>query len=288
MVQKIIALALLSGLILLAATVSTELSLGSNLRSLTIVLGGTFLATLIAYPWRRFIDLAATLKTAFGPPTVDVETHLAQLIRLARLYRFKGPRELDYAAQRVGDDLLRFGAELVADGKSRAEVSDALERECELRLSRLESQINILQTMSRLAPAFGLAGTLIGLIKMFGRITNPSELGVGMSVALLTTFYGIIIANLVLTPLSRKLKEFARAEATIMSLTVEGVLSMVEHDHPASIDHRLRTQFMPSRPQAAGAKSRSRGVVRALPAPERRSEARPARSKEKRVASARG
>lgn len=243
MLQKVVAIALLGGLVILAAMVGTELSLYANLRSLIIVLGGTVMATMIAYPWRQMLDAARTLKTSFGPPRTELNRLLTAMVELARVYRFLGPRELEFRARRLDDDLILFGSELVADGKGKAEVVEGLERECDLSLSALETQMSLFQTMGRLAPAFGLAGTLIGLIKMFGQIASPTELGVGMAVALLTTFYGIMISNLVLLPLSKKVREYARQEATRMTLIIEAMGAMADHEHPTAIDHRLRSRF---------------------------------------------
>lgn len=243
--QKMIALTFLIGLVLLSAVVSTELSFSANLRSLIIVLGGTFLTTTIAYPWSRFKETLAILQTTFNHrPAGRIDFYIGEIVRLARVSRFQGNRVLDDEAQKVDNDLLRLGLEMVADGRKRLEVRDVLDKEFELHVSLRESQISVLQTMARMAPAFGLAGTLVGLMKMFTQLSDPSKLGMGMAVALLTTFYGIMVANLVLLPMARKLKEYIRFEARIMALIMEGVMAILDGEHPTAVDHRLRSGFL--------------------------------------------
>ncbi len=247
--QKISALVLLTGVILLSTAVSTELSVGANLRSIVIVLGGTFLGALIAYSVSQFKELVFVLRSAFTLSPTHPEVYVDQIVRLARVSRFRGARALDALAHETENDFLRLGMELVADGKDHREIRDVLEKEYELYFNHRDSQINMLQTMARLAPAFGLAGTLIGLMKMFSHLTDTSGLGVGMSVALLTTFYGIMIGNLLFLPLARKLKEFTRREAVIMALILEGTVGILEQEHPSNLDHRLRALFLNRRSQ---------------------------------------
>ena len=264
MLQKMIALIFLLGLVLLSAVVSTELSLSANIRSMVIVIGGTFLTTAIAYPWTRFKETLSVLTQTFNyRDEGQTEGYIEEIVRLSRVNRFQGVRALDEEAQNVGNNFLKLGLELVADGRSRYEIRDVLDKEFELHVSHRESQIGILQTMARMAPAFGLAGTLVGLMKMFTQLSDPSQLGMGMAVALLTTFYGIMVANLVLLPLSRKLKEYLRFEARGMALVVEGIMAIADNEHPTAVDHRLRAGFL-SQLEQKRAQGKQKGPRRVL------------------------
>ncbi len=245
--QKVLVLGLMGGVVALSLVPSSDLSLGSNLRSLAIVLGGTFLATLIAYPWRRFKELWALINEAYHPRQGQAEEALGQIVRLARIGRLKGLRALDGEAKRADNDIIRLGAELVADGRSRTEVREALDKEFEIFFSERESLINMLQTMGRLAPAFGLAGTVVGLIQMFDQLSNLNGIGAGMSVALLTTLYGIMVSNLAFLPLARKLKEHTAGEAMLLSLIQEGVMGIHDNEHASTLDNRLRALFINER-----------------------------------------
>ena len=118
---------------------------------------------------------------------------------------------------------------------------DRLEQEFEFFVSRRDAQRAILNLMGRLAPAFGLAGTMIGLIRMLHTIKDPSEVTAGMSVALLTTFYGIMMANLIILPLERKLNELTRAQAVEMTLISEGIMGLALEDNGAAMQARLST-----------------------------------------------
>jgi len=258
--QRILAIFLLGGVILILGAVSTELSWQANLRSMAMVVGGTFLATLIAYPWDRFKEMGRSLRAAFSTESVSLETYIDQIVSLARDSRFKGVRVLEARAKETGNDFLRLGIELAADGRSRFETREALEKEYEIYLSNREAQVNILATMARLAPAFGLAGTLIGLIRMLNQLSDPSSLGLGMSLALLTTLYGILLANILLQPLARKLREFTRQETLVMAMITEGVLGILNQDHPSLIDHRLRSLFLEKRTKVLGPLSGSKPV----------------------------
>jgi chemotaxis protein MotA len=148
---------------------------------------------------------------------------------------------LEAQAKRTGNIFLEMGVAMVVDEKPASQIRERLEQEFDFMVSRREGQRAVLSLMGRLAPAFGLAGTMIGLIRMLHTISDPTEVAAGMSVALLTTFYGIMLANLVILPLERKLNEKNRAEAVEMSLITEGIMGLCNEENGAAMDARLNS-----------------------------------------------
>ena len=134
---------------------------------------------------------------------------------------------------------LRKGVELVADGYDRFDIRNIMERDYELYFSQKESQINILNTLAKLAPVFGFVGTIIGLINVLSEMGNPEHIGKGMALALLTTFYGLLFANFLFLPLAKKLSEHIKAEATALNVILDGIMDIADLKNSRSISHRL-------------------------------------------------
>jgi len=169
-----------------------------------------------------------------------------------------GPRDLSAAAAKVENPFLRKGIELVLDEYDRFEIHVIMEKEYELYLSRKESEISILNTLARLSPAFGFVGTIIGLISVLNNMGDPSELGTGMALALLTTFYGLVFANFVFQPMAKKLTEHLRDDAVQHSIVMEAVLDIAEAKNPLALSHRLST-YIDFGGSSAAAPPRARG-----------------------------
>jgi chemotaxis protein MotA len=116
-----------------------------------------------------------------------------------------------------------------------------MEKDYELYFSRKESQVNVLNTLAKLAPVFGFVGTIIGLINVLNHVEDPAQIAKGMALALLTTLYGILLANFLFYPLSKKLSEYTKAETTVLNLILEGIMDIAEQKTSASISHRLNS-----------------------------------------------
>ena len=136
---------------------------------------------------------------------------------------------------------MRKGIELVVDGYDRYEIRTIMEKEYDLYFSRRESQGNVLNTLAKLAPVFGFVGTIIGLINVLANMGEPAEIGKGMALALLTTFYGLLFANFLFLPLSKKLSEHTKNEATLLNVIMEGIVDISEEKNSKSISHRLQS-----------------------------------------------
>jgi len=246
-------------LIFTALLLGSDLAIFINPAGLLLVVGGTVAGALIAFPWQTIRDLWQEIKAMGRRRVMSCEELQHIFVQLARLQRTEGVRTLEAAAQKTGNAFLQMGLALVVDDRPREEIRERLEQEFEFFLSRRESQRGVLSLMGRLAPAFGLAGTMIGLIRMLHTIKDPAAVTEGMSVALLTTFYGIMLANLLILPLERKLNELTRAEAVEMTLITEGLMGLEAEENGAAIFARLSSYHWalpaaPRRPAPAASK----------------------------------
>jgi chemotaxis protein MotA len=237
--KKVALIAVAAFFALTALALGADLAMFINPIGLILVVGGTLTGVFLAFPLQNLADLWETLKKINNPKMFGTERLVRIFVGLAKLKRKHGVRVLEAAAGKTGNDYLELGVALVADDRPINEIRDRLEQEFEFFVSRRDSQRAVLSLAGRLAPAFGLAGTMIGLIRMLHMIKDPSEVTAGMSVALLTTFYGIMLANLLILPLERKVNELTRSEAVEMTLITEGIMGLAADDNGAAMDARL-------------------------------------------------
>lgn len=241
MKQKyILGLALLVFL-LLAANVVQDTTTFMNLKSAALVLGGALMSVCLAYSPSTMRELFKALKDSFGPVNKDMEGLVKKIERLAYLNRRSGVKAMENELADVENLYLKKGAELILDGYDRFDIRMAMEKEYELFLSRRESLHNIMNTLTRLTPAFGFVGTIIGLINVLGNMDSSPEIGKGMALALLTTFYGLLFSNFLFLPLSRKLVEKTREEGTIQNIILEGIVAIAEDKNSKAISYRLHS-----------------------------------------------
>ncbi len=215
-----------------------EIGLASNLNALMIVLGGTFAATLMAYPWRKIVWTFGILKKAFRQEE-DVDSTIKTIVDLTRAYRQGGIRTLEQKGEELPPGLLKNSVELMAFQCPREKIEQVVQKESQLTCLQYESGYKILYSMARLAPALGLTGTIVALIRVFGHITDPKSLVEYMAIALLNTFYGVVFANLCFVPLSNKLREFMDSEETRLGLIQEGILDLYDQENPRAMQAKL-------------------------------------------------
>jgi chemotaxis protein MotA len=252
--------ALLVGVAALA--LGGDLALFVNPIGLLLVVGGTLAGVFLAFPLDTLRDLWHQLCSLAKRKVLSNQELERIFYDFARLQRAEGALALEEPARAAGNPFLELGINLVVDGLKPAQIRERLEQEFEFFFSRRSAQRAVLSLMGRLAPALGLAGTMIGLIRMLHTVKDPAAVAEGMSVALLTTFYGIMLANLLILPLERKLGELTRAEAVEMTLITEGVMGLAQGLNGAAIQTRLESfrragTSRPSAPAAASVKVRT-------------------------------
>lgn len=211
-----------------------------NPTGLILVVGGTLAGAFIAYPFNTLRSLGRLIGNMRNDAMTQEEL-LYTFTRLSEVKRGQGARALETAAQESGNIFLRMGVGMVADNHDRHEIRQRLEQELDLFITKRESEVAVLSLMGRLAPAFGLAGTVFGLIKMLHGLSDPNTVAAAMSVALLTTFYGIMLANLIVLPLERKLREKIRQDAVGMTIIIEGIMGLALDENKVAIATRLRS-----------------------------------------------
>ncbi|HPS54848.1 MAG TPA: MotA/TolQ/ExbB proton channel family protein, partial [Sedimentisphaerales bacterium] len=150
-----------------------------------------------------------------------------------------GALALEQEISKVDDSFFVKGLQMLVDGSNSESIRDMLEMEIQHLQERHATGKKILEFMGAAAPAFGMIGTLIGLVQMLCNMSDPSSIGSGMAVALITTFYGAIISNLVCIPLAGKLGIYSKAESTAMEMIVEGVCAIAEGENPTAVREKL-------------------------------------------------
>jgi chemotaxis protein MotA len=239
--QTIASLFLLITIFLLAFNLGvTELGVASNLNALMIVLGGTFCATLLAYPFQKLIMTARFIWDSFSSRK-EIDWTIKTIVYLARINKKNDIRLLEQEGHKLPDGLIKTGLELIAYRFTRENIEQILHKEAVLHCNRYETAHKILCSMARLAPAMGLAGTIVNLIRVYEHISNPQSLMGYMAIALLSTFYGVVLANICFVPLSNKLREFMDQDLLRMDIIVEGILDIYDHEHPQAIEYKMAT-----------------------------------------------
>ncbi len=227
--------------IIMSESVIDGTSIIMNLKSVLLVTAGTLLSAFVAFPLKTFGDLFKSLIEVFKHQETNNKSLIKELESLALIWRRHGIVALEKARKRVDNVFLQKGIELVVDGYDRYDIRNIMEKDYELYFSRKESQVNILNTLAKLAPVFGFVGTILGLINVLNSMEDPAMIGKGMALALLTTLYGILLANFLFFPLSKKLSEYTKAEATVLNIILEGIMDIAEQKTSKSIFHRLNS-----------------------------------------------
>ena len=214
-----------------------------NVPSLLIVFGFTAAAMLIAFPLKPIRKAFVSARKCFTKSKTNPQEIVDQLVFFAESARREGLLAQESRIEEVRDPFLAEGLHLIVDGLQPATVENILNSEIEAIQLRQQQERNILLHCGKCTPAFGMLGTVIGLVMMLTNLSAES-VGPGMAIALLTTFYGVIAAHLFFLPIAEKLKQLAEAELRIKSMIVRGILGIQAGEHPRIIQLKLLT-FLP-------------------------------------------
>lgn len=214
--------------------------------SVLIVIGGTFGAVIMANPLSRTLALGRVAKKVFFADQIDLIGLIQTLVSFAEKARREGLLALEEDSGQLDDEFMRKSIQLVVDGTDPELVKSILDTEIGLLEERHGSAKAYLDTVAELAPAFGMIGTLIGLIQMLGNLDDPNALGPGMAVALITTMYGSFIANVMAIPMSKKLSARSSEEILARELMVEGILAIQAGENPRIVEEKLKVFLPPS------------------------------------------
>ncbi|MCG8453740.1 MAG: motility protein A [Spirochaetales bacterium] len=222
--------------------------------SFIVVIFGSFAGVLAASPMSRALGFLKYLNIATRVPEFQNKMELInQLVQFADNARKEGLLSLDDSLNEVEDDFLRGGLRLVVDGTDPDVIKRILYTNLDQVESRHEDGIGFFERWAKLAPAFGMIGTLLGLIGMMANLEDTSSIGPNMAVALVTTLYGSVFANLILSPIQFKLEDRHKEEMQIKEIMVQGILSIQSGDNPRILEDKLLTFLPPSERPAQSA-----------------------------------
>jgi len=214
-----------------------------NTPSVLIVFGGIAVALFIAFPLKSIRNALLAVRKCFVRPKSEPQQVIDQIVSFAESARRAGLLAQENAVNDIHDPFLAEGLNLVIDGLPPATVENILTSEVGAMRQRHQQSQNIAFYCGKCAPAFGMVGTVLGLVFMFTNL-DAETIGPGMAVAILTTLYGILAANLVFLPIAEKLKQLHEAEMQIKSMIIQGVLAIQGGEHPRIIQQKLLT-FLP-------------------------------------------
>lgn len=217
-----------------------------NIPSFILVVGGTLAATLINFPLSDVLSVFNTAKNTFVQKVASTEALIEQLVEFATVARREGILALESHASEANDEFLQKSVQLAIDGTAPELIKDILTTEIAFMEDRHAMGQSILGAMGAFSPAFGMIGTLIGLIQMLATLDDPSKIGGGMAVALITTLYGAILANLIFLPLTGKLRVRTTHELLQKEIIIEGILSIQSGDNPRVVEQKLKAFVSPA------------------------------------------
>ena len=244
-------IATIGGLIFAIALVIGSILLGGGLGafvdvpSMMIVFGGSLASIFVTFPLKKALGTATVVKNCFMFKLPAANEVIAQFSEFATTARRDGLLALEGAVEAIEDPFLKRGLEQVVGGTSADDLAASLDLEVEQIGSRHTSGKKIIDSIAAAAPAFGMIGTLIGLVQMLNNLSDPSQIGSGMAVALLTTLYGAVIANMFCIPLAGKLESRASEETMIRELMITGLVSLIEGHAPRAVEERLQSFLAP-------------------------------------------
>lgn len=226
-------------LIVLAIATQGSLLVFASVSSLLIVGGGIIAATMVNYSFENIKDSFTAITSMMGTKSVDLRTDMELLSMFARRVRVEGILVLDGDIQHIEDSYLKNGLQLAVDGFKKDSLDSILRDEIKSRERQVEISINVMYSMADYAPAFGMIGTVIGMVLMLQNISDPESLGAGLSVALLTTLYGTVLANMLLGPLAGKLDYLSELDINRKQMFRTGILSLVEGENPRIMEKKM-------------------------------------------------
>lgn len=214
-----------------------------NVPSILIVLGGTALVVMMKFTLGQFFGAFKVAARAFMFKLDEPEDLITQVVELATIARKEGMLALENAE--INNEFLRDGVRMLIDGNNREVVSAVMSKDLQQTIDRHKWGSKVFSATGDVAPAMGMIGTLIGLVQMLSSMDDPKSIGPAMAVALLTTLYGAVLANMVAIPIADKLDLRKAQEGRIKAMCIDGVLAIQEGQNPRIIESMLKAYLEP-------------------------------------------
>lgn len=220
--------------------------------SILVVFGGAVSAVLLCFPLKSTLTMPLVGLKAIRNKVPRNDEILKQIVSLAETARRDGLLALEARLETIPHPFLKTGIQMAVDGSSPDVVEGVLRSEIEATAGRHKAGRAVMDQVGRFAPAYGMIGTLLGLVMMLADMSDPSKIGAGMAVALLTTLYGAIASNMIFIPLAEKLSYYSKHELHSLEMILRGILAIQQGENPRVIEQKLATFIPPKqRPRPA-------------------------------------
>ena len=233
------------GLVIISIMMGGPATWFINYPSIMIVFGGTMGATLIAYPLSEVLSVFGVVKNVFFSRGNSAGKLVPVIVNFAKKARQEGILSFESQLKDMEDPFLAKGLQFAIDGMESSAIEDVMSTEIAYVEERHRLGAEIFSTMGTFAPAVGMLGTIIGLVQMLMQMSDPSSIGAPMAVALLTTFYGTLLANLLFLPIAGKLKTRSKQEILIKTMVIEGIISIQAGDNYRIVEQKLKAFLAP-------------------------------------------
>jgi len=239
------------GLVVLAIFMGGGLNIFVNVPALMIVVGGTLGVTMICYPLKDVLGVFKVVQKTIFSKTISVKELIERFVNFANKTRREGILALETEIKDVQDEFLKKGVQMSIDGLEPQEIRDILDTELDFLKTRHQLGAEIFTSMGTFAPAMGMIGTLIGLVQMLQSMEDPSTIGPAMAVALLTTFYGSLMANIMCMPVAGKLRTRSKEETLTKEMTIQGIIGLSNGDNPRVLEQKLLAFIPPNQRESS-------------------------------------
>lgn len=233
-------------LIIVVALSANDTSLYFNLPGLAIVLGGTCAALFIAYPLQEVVRVFKLVRTVFRNDQHDQQRDIEELVSMAQLWMNADVHKVEHELKKVSNPFLRTGVQLIIDNTPEDQIIELLKWRVARLRAREQAEAQMFRVMATFAPAFGMLGTLVGLINLMAVLGDGSMQTIGqqLAIGLMTTFYGILLANLICKPIALKLERRTARRVESMNMVLQGISMMCEKRGPAMVRETLNSFVM--------------------------------------------
>jgi chemotaxis protein MotA len=217
-----------------------ELAIFFNIPALAIVCGGMTCATMIHFSMGQFLGIFSVIKKTLLHKTLPPQELIQMMVSYAAINRRDGALALEQEVGKIKNPFLVKGVQMLIDGQDEEAIRELMDLEIQYLEERHAVGKKILDFMGASCPSFAMVGTLIGLISMLSNMESPDEIGAGMAVALVCTFYGALLANLVFLPLGGKLGQYSKVEKISMEMVVAGVCAIAKGEAPTGVREKMQ------------------------------------------------
>jgi chemotaxis protein MotA len=235
-------LGIIFGVAVILGTIMNEGSIGLfiNIPAFAIVFGGMTCATMIHFSMGQFLGIFSVIKKTLLHKAVSPQELIRKMVNYAAINRRDGALALEQEIPKIKDGFMIKGLQMLIDGQNDESIRELMELEVQYLEERHAMGKKILDFMGSSCPSFAMVGTLIGLVSMLSKMENPSEVGKGMAVALVCTFWGALTANLIFLPLGGKLGMHSKTEKLSMEMIMAGICAIAKGDSPTAVREKMQ------------------------------------------------